>query len=235
MIVFPREMPTRGAAQQEFEVQRVDYGAPEAGGRIGGVQAGFPLWMGVWTLGTMGQDSSDVWRGWLSTLRGSQRHFYAHDFARPFPKAHLGGFAGMARAGGGAFGGSATSWVETLDAAGNSQVTLHGLPVGLVLGNIDYIGFKWDAAGDAPGTYARRALVRVVDGGGGVANGSGDLTVTSEPPVPSIVPSGAIAHLDQPRCLMKIVGLGSQTKLGPVARSLAVTGGTVVGIQDLLP
>jgi hypothetical protein len=52
----PITPPTSGAAQQQFELQRVDYGAPEAGGRVGGVQAGFPLWKLVWTLGNVGRD-----------------------------------------------------------------------------------------------------------------------------------------------------------------------------------
>jgi hypothetical protein len=58
MIIL--EMPASGAAMQEFEPQRVDYAAPESGGRLGGVQAGFPLWLAVWTWGTIGARRSDL-------------------------------------------------------------------------------------------------------------------------------------------------------------------------------
>lgn len=225
----PLTMPTSGAALQQFEPERVDYGAPEASGRVGGVQAGFPLWMGVWTIGTIGAQKSDDWRSFLLQLRGATRRFLGRDIARPYPKAHINGFAGMMRAGGGSFDGSATSWSEAIQADDDSEVTLNGLPVALELSVGDYIGFKWTATETGVAGLPWRALVRVVVGG--TANGSGVLTVTTEPPVPSCVPGSAIAHLDNPACIMALIG--DRSKLDAIDRRLAIRGGTITGIQDL--
>jgi hypothetical protein len=219
---FPIAMPTKGAAGQVFEVQRIDYSSSAAGGALGGVQAGFPRWMATWDLGRMGQDASDAWRAFHLMMRGGQRRFYGRDLSRPLPKAHLGGLPG-------GFSGSASSWSETLDSEENSRVTLNGVAAGLILSIGDYIGFKWDASGFSAGNYKRRALVRVVEAG--VASGGGSVTVTSEPPVPAVVPSGAIAHLDMPVCVM---GFLPEAQLSAMNRSLAV-GGKIVAIEDLRP
>jgi hypothetical protein len=229
VLIIPRAMPSRGAAQQEFEIQRVHFEAPEAGGALGGIQAGSPRWLATWSLGRVGAGGSDEWRAWLAGMRGGMRRFYGRDFARPYPKKHLSGFAGMVRPGGAAFDGSATAWAEQIDAEGNSLVTLAGLPAGLILSAIDYIGFKWDAAGRPAGTHERRALIRVEIGGVVAANGS--VTVRCEPAVPLVVPPAAKAHLDNPVCVMGIVPEG--TKLGGIDRSLAIRSGTIVGIQDI--
>lgn len=227
----PLDMPTSGVAQQQFEPQRVDFLAPEAGGRVGGVQAGFPRWVAMWTIGRVGVAKSDELRSFVNECRGAIRTFYGRDQARPFPKAYPAGFAGMSRAAGGSFTGSATAWSQSIDANDDQLVALAGLPNNFVLGTGDYIGFKWDDADFAAGNNQRRALVRVIRGGGGQANSSGNITVKVEPPVPALVPSGAIAHLDNPACTMRL--LTDQTKLDAIDRRLAITGGTIVAVQDL--
>lgn len=225
-------MPTRGAALQSFELERVDYLAPEAGGRVGAVTAGEPLWAGMWQLGKMGAAASDEWRAWRLRLRGSQRGFLARDVARPYPLAHITGFAGMTRAGGGAFSGATTGWSQTIDAEGDASLQISGLPATLAFSWGDYIGFRWDAVGDPAGTMRRRALVRVVVPG--LANGSGVAVLRVEPPVPTlVVPPTAIAHLDTPACVMRLVPGGSD--FGPIDRRLSVTNGRISAIQDLRP
>lgn len=225
----PLTMPVRGAARQQFEPQRVDYSAPEAGGRIGGVQAGFPLWFGIWTLTDMTPAKSDEWRAFFLQLRGAIRRFLGTDRERPYPKAHSAGFAGMTRAGGGSFDGTASSWSESINGDGDSAVTLHGMPAGLVLGQGDYIGFSYTATEAAVSGLPWHALVRVVVGG--TADGSGVLTVTSEPPVPAAVPGSATAYLNEPKCVMVLVS--EQSSLDAISRRGAIHGGTVVGVQDL--
>jgi len=227
----PLEMPTSGASQQEFEPQRVDYGAPEASGRIGGVQAGFPLWMGVWTIGRIGAAKSDDFRAFMLELRGATRRFLGRDLGRPYPKEHIGGFAGMTRAGGGAFDGTALDWSETINADGDSEVTLTGLPAGLVLSTGDYIGFTWAATDDDVAGLDWHAPVRIIRDGGGTADGTGEVTVKSEPPIPSAVPGSATAYLNQPACVMALIA--DKTKLDAIDRRLAVRGGTIAGIQDI--
>lgn len=219
----PVAMPDMYVAQQSFELQRIDYAAPEASGRIGGIQAGFPLWSATYTLGDMPSDNSDEWRAWLSGMRGATRRFIARDIARPLPKAYMG--SGLP----GGFDGEASGWSESINADGDSELTLTGLPVGLVLGQGDYIDFRWTATEDAVSGLPWRALVRVVEGD--TANGSGAATVIVEPPVPSAVPEDAEAHLDEPGCIMALIL--DQTSLNPIDRLYSIRGGQITGIQDI--
>lgn len=230
-ISFPRALPRLAALSQSFELQRIDYMAPEAGGRLGGITAGAPIWTMTLGLNSMTFADSDVWRAWVTAQRGAQRLFYGCDIDRAFPARYPGGFGGMMRAGGGAFTGAATSWSETIDGADNSVIALAGLPAGFILSVGDYIGLKWDAAGDAPGSHRRRALVRTVEAA--TANGSGALSVTCEPPVPAVVPVGAVAHLDNPACLMRLVT--GDTQLAAQGITHTAAGGQMSAVQDLLP
>lgn len=213
----PLELPPAGASLQQFEVQRVDFISPEAGGRIGAVSAGNPLWLGVWQLGKMSAAKSDAWRAVMLRLRGSQRRFYGRDLARPLPLRHLGGLpAGVS--------GAASAWIQAITGDGDALVQLSGLP-GVTLSFGDYVDFRWITAGEE-----RRAMVRVVIGG--PANGAGEITVMVEPPVPTlVVPAGAIAHVDYPACIMRQVP--GESELGPVDRRLAVGSGKITGVQDL--
>jgi hypothetical protein len=221
-------MPARSVGRQQFELQRVDYSAPEAGGRIGGVQAGFPLWSGVWTLAEMRPEKSDEWRAFMAQLRGATRRFFGFDMKRPFPKQHPS-FAGLTRAGGGAFDGTATAWSETLTADGDSDIELTGLPAGFILSQGDYIGFRWAATEASVAGLIWHHVGRVVIAG--IADVSGVVTVTCEPPVPNAVPLTATAYLDNPKCVMVVVG--DQSNLDAIDRRGAIRGGQLVGVQDL--
>lgn len=228
----PIEGPTKGASGQEFEPERVDYGAPEAGGALGGVQAGFPRWRAVWTLGRMGALASDLWRAFFAELRGQQRPFLGRDLGRPYPLAYARtGFAAATRVNGDPFAGDAGGWSVAIDAEQYCQLTLTDIPAGLILSVGDYVGFKWDAAGADEGTFDRRTIVRLIRPA--VANDDGEVIVTVEPPVPSLVPEDAVAHLDRPACVMKIDLTGG--RLGPIDRSLAIKSGTIVAYEDLRP
>jgi hypothetical protein len=225
----PFDMPVRSVSRQQFELLRVDYSAPEASGRIGGVQAGFPLWMGAWQLAEMRPEKSDEWRAFMSSIRGSNRRFLGRDQKRTYPKAYASGFTGMTRAGGGAFDGSATSWSENITADDDSEVTLTGLPAGFVMSQGDYIGFHWVATEESVAGLTWHALVRVVEAATG--DGTGEVTVVCEPPVPSAVPLTATAYLNEPKCVMVLVP--DQSKLEAIDRREAIRGGTLVAIQDI--
>lgn len=241
MIIL--EPPMTGASLQEFEPQRVDYAAPEAGGRLGGVQAGFPLWLAVWTLGSIGARRSDLWRAWSVRQRGQIRRFYGRDLGRPYPLAHIGGFTHMTKVDGTPFLGAASGWSQTIDADGNAVLTLEGLPSGLILSVNDYCDFRWTATSEDVAGLEWRDLVRVVadeDGGTGdngfvaIADAAGTITVMVEPPVSAVTPDEAVAHLDRPACIMAMVT--DKTKLTAVDRRLAMkAGSTIVGLQDLRP
>lgn len=222
----PIEMPTLYVAQQQMELQRIDYSAPEASGRIGGVQAGFPLWSGVWTLGRMPEDNSDEWRAFVSGLRGATRRFIGRDLARQYPKEYPDGFGAF-----GAFTGTAADWSQSINADGDCELTLNlgAAAAGLILSVGDGVDFRYTTTETSISGLAWRAFVRVTVGD--TADGSGDLTVIVEPPIPDAVPDTAVAHIDQPGCIFTLVT--DQSSLGPVDRLYSIQGGQITGIQDI--
>lgn len=233
-MIAPLSMPNlpAGIARVQFEPERVDYAAPEASGRQGGVQAGWPLWTATFELDEVDRESGDLWRAFVARLRGRIRPFLAMDPTRSFPRAAPRGFAGMVRGGGGAFNGSALGWAQNIDGDGNASIALTGLPALFPLAPGDMIGWKWDAAGSAPGTHDRRTLARVV--AGGTASAGGGITVMAEPPLDTrVVPVGAIAHLDRPACLMR--QLTEKSSIGVTGRGGALSGAVLVAAQDLRP
>jgi hypothetical protein len=232
--VAPLDFPNTasGVAGVKLAIERVDYAAPEASGRQGGVQAGWPLWSAAYSLETADAESADAWEAFVARLRGRSRTFLAGDPARPFPRKTPLGFAGLNRAGGGAFNGAALGWAQTFDADGNALIALTGLPAVFQLSPRDLIGFKWDAVGAPALSYHRRALVQVVVAA--VASGGGAVTVSVEPPLDQlVVPAGAVAHLDSPAFVARQVP--DKTSLGPIGKGGAGGAGTIYAMQDLRP
>lgn len=226
-ISLPLAPPALGPASEYFEIDRVDY-STSAGGRSSGVTAGFPLWRCRWTLGrAIGRETSEEWRAFHASLRGVQRPFFAYEYARPYPLMTPRGFAGLTRAGGGAFAGAATTWSVNVE---RDVITLSGLPAGFVLSLTDYIMWRW-TGDDLPGLgIQRRALCRVVQPA--VANASGVISVSVEPPLPTLTPGAAVADLAKPHCVMKLDT--SQTQIGEKGRTLRIDG-QIAGLQDLRP
>lgn len=222
----PVEMPTMYVAQQSFEPQRVNYTAATSDGRAGGVQAGFPLWSGVWTLGRMPEENSDEWRAFISDQRGGIRRFIGRPLDRQYPKLYPDGFGDF-----GAFTGAASDWSQTINADDDAELTLNlgAAAAGLVLSKGDYIDFRYSATETAISGLAWRALTRVTTGG--TADGSGDVMAIVDPPVPDAVAASAVAHLDQPGCTMTIIA--DQTSFEPIDRLYSVRGGQIVGVQDI--
>lgn len=212
-------MPLVGCGQQGFELSRVTFTGRQNSGRLGGIQAGFPLWQGTWTLATsLTPELSDEWRAWADSLGGNQELFLGHDVERLFPKAYPRGFDALS------WSGDCSSWSQ--DVTGKKAVlTLHGVPPGLQLGMGDYVGFRWTTLGED-----RRALVRCLDAA--TASGGGVIVVTINIAVPTVTPSGAVAHLANPECLMRLDP--ANTQLTPMGRRRTI-GGTIVALQDLLP
>jgi hypothetical protein len=222
----PVEMPTMYVSLQSFEPERVNYLASTADARVGGVQAGFPRWSAVWQLGRMPEDNSDEWRAFISDQRGGIRRFIGRDLARQYPKLYPDGFDDF-----GTFTGTVASWSQTINSDDDAELTL-GLgadAAGLVLSKGDYIDFRYSATETAISGLAWRGLTRVTSGA--TADGSGDVTVIVDPPVPDAVPSDAVAHLDEPGVTMTIVA--DQTSFEPIDRLYSVRGGQIVGVQDI--
>lgn len=232
-MILPQPDTRSGIARVRFSIQRVDFAAPEASGRQGGVQAGFPLWSARYELDRNDPDSADLWQAFFDRMRGRIRRFYAIDPTRRFPRLYRFGFTGLVRAGTAtAFTGPATSWSQSIDADGNALLTLNGLPAGLQLSVGDYIGLRWDATGAAAGNMMRRTMARAVLPA--TASAGGVAVVTVEPPInTALVPAGAIAHLDNPACVMQLVPEDSD--LGPIGAGGILSGGSISAIQDLRP
>lgn len=222
-LTFPRPMPLVGPSSQYFEIERTDAMSPTADGRIEGVTLGAPRWHGRWTLSDrLLAGQAEEWRAFVTSLRGQQRTFLGRDYDRPWPLSAPMGFAGMVRAGGGAFDGATDSWSVNAD---RDVVTLSRQPSGFSLSWNDYVMWRWTTGGEA-----RRSLHRVTEAG--VATAGGVVAVAVEPPLPTLVPGAAIADLDRPNCLMKLDA--SQTRLGERTRNNRV-GGVIVAVQQLLP
>jgi len=218
-MILPLPETLSGIAQVSFEPQRIDYGAPEASGRQGGVQAGWPLWGALYQIDRSDPQSADEWRAFLARLRGRIRRFYAWDTTRPLPLAYAFGLPA-------GFDGAASDWSQSIDADGDAQLTLEGLPAGFEISLGDYVGFKWGSG------FERRTMARAVLPA--TANGSGTAAVTVEPPLDTaLVPTDATAHFDQPRCVMQLVPDNSE--LGPIVEAGVLAGGTIAAIQDLRP
>lgn len=225
-----RGMPEIGEVRMAFDLQRVDQGAPETSGRLGGVQIGWPRWTMKLDMTTLTFAQADRLRAWARRLRGQQRRFLGRDTWRPYPIAHAGGFRNMLRVGGGAFDGTAGGWSDSLDSDGDCFLTLDDVPSGLILTNGDYIGFKWESV-EGEG-YDRFALVTVDDDEPVRADETGSITVEISPVLPTMVPVGAIAYLNAPVCLMK---LAEGTQMPANERGFAESGSTIAAVQVLEP
>nr|WP_314136948.1 hypothetical protein [uncultured Brevundimonas sp.] len=204
-ISFPRPMLDFGLATQSFELDRIDYQSPTVGAGIGAVTAGAPIWAAKWSLSGMDEGQVEEWRAWLTSLRGSQRPFFAADQRRSLPRAYRS--SGLPAG----FGGDASTWALNAD---RDVVTL-GLPSGFVLMTGDYIGFRWGANG--------RTKVRLLEPSVGGA------AVTVEPAVPLVVPGNAVAYVLNPVCVMKLT---PETTFGQMDVAGQMTG-QINAIQDL--
>ncbi len=213
VTIVPAPLPLDFCGAVNFAVQRVDYTAPETAGRSGGVQAGFPRWLGMWTVGTISRRKSDEVCAFVDGRRGAQRLFYGYEVGREIPRFHQGGIP---------FTAAPSGWSQAVADDGTVNLTLEGVNTGMVISHRDYVGFTWD-------TW-KRALVRSI--GHAVAQADGTITFPIEPAVPALVPGDAAATLSYPDCLMKLDP--QQTQIGDTGRRLAIGSGKIVGLQELV-
>lgn len=207
-LAFPRVMPRTRINQQSFELRRVDFTSPRTDGRITGVTVGTPLWGADWTFGEMSEADTEMWRAWLSSLRGPQRHFYGADLHRRVPRAYRS--VGLPVG----FNGDAATWSVNSD----RDVLTLGFTTALTLLDGDYIGFRWGVS--------RRTKVRCLESETGTS-----VAISIEPPLPTVVSAGAIAYVKDPVCLMRL--MPEQPSLGTTPeRSLR---GGFRAVQELLP
>ncbi len=206
-ISFPRAMPDFGIVSQRFELQRVDLISPRTDGRINSMTVGFPLWSATWSLGAMTEAQMNVWRAWVSSLRGPQRRFIGADQLAGLPQTYRD--TGL-----GAFSGDAATWSVNSD---RDVLTMTGLGSGFTLLPGDMIGFRW-------GTQ-KFTQVRCLE-----ASTGSTAAVAVEPAVPTLVPGGAVAYVKDPVCLMRLT---PETEIGETDIE-RVMSGRITAIQDLV-
>lgn len=187
-------MPTRGAVDVEMVLEHQTTVAAEQGGRLVAVDLapGLARWRLKIRTAALDMERLGEWRAFLDSLRGASRTFIGFDPARKFPVNYRNGFAGLTRAGGGSFDGTASSWSINTD---RDEPTLNGLPASFKLRPGDMLGFSWSSG-------AKRTLHRILESVD--ANGSGVATVQVEPRVPAYV-STATATLATPGAVMRLV------------------------------
>lgn len=213
-LILPQTMISTRAMSQTFELERVDYLSPEAGGRLGAITAGFPRWLTTLTYNNMDFATAARLRAWLDIQRGAQRTFVAYDVDRQVPFWHQGG--------GRPYNATAAEWSQDIDGDGIARLSLGGLMTGQVVSVGDYVGQVWGAS--------KLALVRACETV--VADGSGDATFAIEPPVPTLVPGDAAINLKRASCLMRLDT--ANTKLAEQGLGYFGSGSKLSAGQDLV-
>lgn len=212
MVVDDMPLAFCGAGLK-FELDRVDYVAPETAGRTGGVQAGFPRWTGTWPVATVSRLKSDEVRAFVADQEAPGSRFYGYEPGRERPRFHQDGVP---------FTHSPAGWSQAIGTDGKMWLTLTEVMPGMVMSRGDYVGFIWDDW--------KRAMVRATSQG--VAQGDRTITFRIQPSVPALVPGDAAVTLLNPTCIMRIDR--DQTDVGGVDRRLAVTGAKIVAHQELV-
>jgi hypothetical protein len=181
----------------------------------------------TYTLDVVGPDESDAIRAFKDQIRGATRASSAATSPASIPRPTAA---------------ASPAW-SAPDAAPSTG--RHGLVGGdhrrrrqpgdapraagrFTLGQGDYIGFHWVATEASVAGLTWHAL-RARCRRRGRRRRRHHRHV--EPPIPSAVPAGAIAYLNQPACVMALVT--DQTKLQAIGRRNAIGGGQLVGIQDI--
>ncbi len=192
-ITYPRALPATRFARSNFQLQRYNSVNLIEGGATEGFDVADPRWRGLFLSRPVAEPDIGVWEAWGESLDGVMKRFLGYDTKRPFPRSYPNGFAGVNRAGGGAFDGTAT--VTALTA---STIGLSGLPANMPLKVGDVVSLVQSAK------YGRfRILEDVTGSAGGVA------TVTVRPFVlTNIFTTAAQANFDKPKAEM-IVEPGS--------------------------
>ncbi|WP_127078345.1 hypothetical protein [Rhodomicrobium lacus] len=182
-ITYPRALlDVAQIAQCTVTLQRMDTRATTRGGLVQVANLGPATWKFAYQTVPLLAPDANAWEAWLASLRGGLRYFQGTDARFQNPVAYPDGVATLTRPGGGSFDGTAN--LTAADATA-STVTLGALPVGYVASPGDWISFP---------TAASVALHRVIEGG--VASGTGALTVTVEPALrPGFVTGAGNARL----------------------------------------
>lgn len=202
-LTYPRPFLPR-LFSAVFELDEGVVQAPEQGGETPAARMGMPRWTLQCQTSLLDDRKLGQVRAWLDSLGDGLFEFYAHDPKRPFPLAYPKGFAGMERAGGGAFDGTFTSW--SVDVETRGLLSGGGLPENFEFAEGDMAAFEWINGGP------RRFLVRLLEAR--TANEDGEIAgLPFTPALPDFTPLDAVLNLDKPSCIMKLIPKSKQVPL----------------------
>lgn len=186
-IIHPRAMLC-GVLTTTFEIRRFMSSNQLYGGTTQVREMAESRWGAEFTYAPMGRAQFQTLQAWLDSQRGGLRTFLAHDPLKPYPVSYTkAAMLALARAGGGAFDGTAT-----LTALSASGFTLAGLPNGFLLKAGDHVGLIQSG---------RYGVFRILEDVTATPGGAAALTV--EPRVPTnLFTTAASATLVRPSCSM---------------------------------
>lgn len=197
------DLPGYPLGNVNIRLRRMDLSAPESSGRVGGVQMGFPIWLGEYELPVLSDLDFQLWQSWIARQRGAINAFRATDPRRWYPWAYRPKNLGGGHSGAGGFPGGWNGDATGFSLSGDRSTVTVSIPSVTVITPGDLIGFRW-SSGD------KLALVMALSGG--TASG-GSLAIDVDPAVPSAVPSSptAVCYFYKPSFLARLT---SETDIG---------------------
>lgn len=190
------------------------------GGATRGEQHVADRWRSKHVLLNLTQARLRELEGWVLKVRQNGGLFYSQEPDRFFPITYYPlGFAGLNRAGGGSFDGSAT-----ITAISANSVTLATLPAGFIVARGDLMDIRRTVSG-----LLRRTMFMVTDNA--AANGSGQITLSVYPSIPSHFTTASIADFNRPRFLAILDKDGYQPSDENGRRGINGYGGTILASE----
>lgn len=205
-ITFPRDMLELPGdrtliARCQFDPMYQQAVAPTRGGLVQVANLGADLWFMQYATAPLDYQQAMEWLAFLHSLRGGLRTFKAWHPLRRYPLGYPTGFAGLTRAGGGAFDGTCT--LSTISGP-RDQITLTTLPVSFAFNIGDMVSFPMGST---------QCLVRVLEAA--TADGSGIATLLIEPTVPLAATTSVTATLTKPWCHAVVDAKSIRGPIGP--------------------
>ncbi len=192
-ITYPRELPVIGMSSIRFELRRFMAQNQLAGGATDVIDLAESRWWAEFTTRPMRRRDAQAFAAWFNSLRGGLEDFLGYDMSRCFPIEYASGFAGINRAAGGAFPGTATVTART-----GHTLSLSGLPANFQLRAGDLVGLTQTVGGVVQ--YGLHEIQEDVTGDAG-----GAATLTVEPAIlTNVFTTAAQANFAKPKCRMTI-------------------------------